>query len=245
MDKEGEKQPRRVFGQVIKIDIGDFSGVKHGQITLRLRDRQIRELTYDRDSRGEIPTLSDYVIAEYMSRQKPRIVEIKLQRRSSRGLFKDPLPTSVPDPKTSNNILILATMLLLIIFGLGTAISTFSSDFLKFGDYSLPFIDGGMIVILSFSVRYKEPEILFDEETGSYRYGFFTILELLFTSGGVGIWYLAVSGGLVLPVNPEVLFLFFSLGLVCLILVSIRVAMIYRHGIEDLDTKLKTNECQD
>ena len=102
-----------------------------------------------------------------------------------------------------------------------------------------------IIVILSFSVRYKEPEILFDEETGSYRYGFFTILELLFTSGGVGIWYLAVSGGLVLPVNPEVLFLFFSLGLVCLILVSIRVAMIYRHGIEDLDTKLKTNEYLD
>ena len=141
LKREREKQPERVFGQVIKIDIGNFSGVKHGQITLRLRDRQIRELTYNYDSQGEIPTLGDYVIVEYMSRQNPRILEIKLQRQSSRDLFNDPLPPSVPDPKTSNNIVILGTMLLLIIFGLSTAFSTFSSDFLKFGDYRLPFIE--------------------------------------------------------------------------------------------------------
>lgn len=245
LSKEGEKRSRKVFGQVIKIDIGDFSGDKHGQITLRLRDLQIRELTYFHDSRGEIPTLGDYVIIEYMNKHNPRIIEITIQRRSQRELLKDTLPESVPDPKVSNNILVIATMLLLIIFGLGTAVSTFSSDFLKFGDYRLPAMDGLLVAILSFSVRYKEPEILFDEQTGRYRYGFFTILELLFTLGGVGVWYLATSGGLVLPVSPEVTFLFLSLGLVCLVLVGVRVGMIYRHGIENLDRRFKTRDYQD
>jgi hypothetical protein len=218
---------QKVKGKVLKVDISEIDGFCYGIVTMKPIYQDRIELKFDeREYEGEIPQEGAWAKFEYNDDGIPKLLKLRALRTPAKKAFAKPLPPSTPDPIVESNFLTNVTMLLLIVFG-GVTLFAGLADSIRIVTHYIWSVVGLLIVIFSFSVRYKEPEILFDEIEGTTRYGFSTIFELIFTWSAFILWTLQASLVFDFGIDMANAPLIVLLGVICTILISWRVIRIY------------------
>ncbi len=225
---------REIFGKVRKSEISETVTGRHGIITFTVYGGELMTLRYGNESKCEIPPDGSWILASIEGEDTPHLIDFEIRREPSGRRLKDmKLPSSIPDPVREYNVPVILSMVLLIVFGTGTFIISFTALVWPTSTISMWGVFGVLTVLLSPSLLYKEPEQIFDEESGTARYGYATIFEWFFTIGSTTYWILILSSPTNFGIGIEVIISFLTGGLLCVFLVMYRVVVVYSPWISN------------
>lgn len=225
---------REIFGKVRKSEITETESGKHGLITFTVYGGELMTLRYGEESKCDVPPDGSWILASIEGEETPHLIDFELRREPSERKLKDmELPPSIPDPVREYSIPVILSMILLIIFGSGTFVASFIAVVWPATSANVWGVAGLLTAMLSPALLYKKPEQIFDEKSGTARYGYATIFEWFFTIGSVVYWVLLLATSTDLGIGPEIVVAFLIVGAICIILVTYRILTVYGSWIND------------